>query len=127
MALRKVGSFRGPLSDSEERFVYTDGFSTFINENGVLYSNEDMAEYALYLNSPWSALQEKYVIARNVVSVDHPVDEKAEWLCTYSVIGFESLTACVIGHGFTEEAALADCERIFGLLQRHYNPEDRTV
>ena len=46
------------------------------------------------------------------------------WRCEYSIVGYDCISASVLGYGYTEVEALKDCKLHFRMLQNKYNPED---
>lgn len=106
---------------------YTNDFKTFYKENDEELTNEDLEEWAVTINSPWSQADEKYEISLNCKSPYIPMDENEPmWRCRYCIIGYEFISASVFGYGNTEAEALVDCKDHFQMLQDKYNPEDES-
>lgn len=106
---------------------YTDDFKTFYQENDKELTSEDLEEWALTLNSPWSQADERYEIEVNCKNAYTPMDENDPiWRCEYSIVGYDCISASVFGYGNTEAEALTDCTKHFQMLQSKYNPEDES-
>jgi hypothetical protein len=106
---------------------YTDDFESFYKESDEALSNEDLVEWAVCINSPWSQADEKYVIELNCKNAYTPMDENEPiWRCEYYVVGYDCITTSVFGYGNTEAEALEACRKHFQLLQCKYNPEDES-
>lgn len=107
-------------------FYYSDNFINFYKkEDESLVLEHEMEEYAIWLNSPWSYENEKYIIKYNCK--DGTIPENSDdmiWKCSYIVHGYDGVVACVIGYGNSEALALLDCKKRFTLLQERYNPEN---
>lgn len=107
---------------------YTDDFEVFHNERNKELTNEDLEEWAIWLNSPWSQMSESYTIAYNCDSAYTRVDSnKPLWKCEYAIVGYERISATVMGYGDTESAALEDCKKHFQMLQDKYNTKNESV
>lgn len=118
----KAGRF---YYDKENRFeYYTDDFETFYEENDIKLTDEDLEDWAAWLNSPWSYNHESYTIKVNCKNAYSQIDENEPmWKCEYSIIGYDGIEASVFGYGNTEEEALEDCKINFQVLQYKYNPK----
>jgi Sec7-like guanine-nucleotide exchange factor len=104
---------------------YTDDFETFYKDNDEKLSNEDLEEWAVTINSPWSQVHETYEIKLNCKNAYTEMDENEPiWKCEYYVTGYDGISASVFGYGYTEVEALKDCKIHFRMLQNKYNPED---
>lgn len=104
---------------------YTDDFKTFYQENDKELTSEDLEEWALTLNSPWSQADERYEIEVNCKNAYTQMDENEPiWRCEYSIVGYDCISASVFGYGNTEVEALENCKNHFQMLQDKYNPED---
>lgn len=119
--MRLVGYFCGW---GEERDYYSDG-KQFFSENGDLLSENQLKDWALWLNSPWSFVNANYVIGYNCKDRYSRVGEgEPTWKCEYTVVGYDGITSSVIGYSFeSEEDALIKCKQLFSLLQKEYNPD----
>lgn len=100
---------------------YTDDFENFFYEDDKEVSEEDLKEWAVTLNSPWTDDCVCYQITRYTPKSE---SEPLLWKCEYSVVGYDGITATVIGYGYTESFALGGCLKLFSHLQEKYNPED---
>lgn len=125
MKKHKAGGF---YFNKENNFeYYTDDFETFYKENDEELTSEDLEEWAVTINSPWSQADEKYEITVNCKNAYTPMDESEPiWRCKYYTIGYECISAYVFGYGNTEVEALEDCKNHFNMLQNKYNPEDES-
>lgn len=104
---------------------YTDDFETFYKDNDEELSKEDLEEWAVCVNSPWSQTHETYEIKLNCKDAYTEMDEnEPAWKCEYYVTGYSGISASVFGYGYTEVEALKDCKLHFRMLQNKYNPED---
>ena len=108
----------------------------FLSENKINFedqdktskTNEDMEEWAMLLNSPWSQKDESYTIEVNCKDAYTKMEEGAPvWRCIYEVVGYECTTATCIGYGNTEEEALMECKKLFKYLQETYNKENDSI
>lgn len=112
----------------KEEHYYTDDFVTFYNENDEELSKEDLEQWTVWINSPWSQAHEKYEIRCNCKDAYTQMDEnEPTWECEYSIIGYDDISASVIGYGDTPEEALRKCNELFQMLQDKYNVEDKSV
>ena len=122
----KAGGFY--YSQEHSYDYYTDNFETFYKENDIELSEEDLEEWAIWINSPWSQAHEGYVIKVNCKNAYTQMDENEPiWKCEYSIIGYDGIEASVFGYGNTEYKALEDCKNHFQMLQDKYNPEGNSV
>lgn len=118
----------GSFCFDKEILYYTDDFINFYKENDEKLTKEDMEEWAIGINSPWSQAHEKYEIKCNCkdaytqMNEDDPV-----WKCEYSIVGYEGITASVMGYGNTEEEALENCKEHFQMLQEKYNIDNDSI
>lgn len=113
------------VNKENEFDYYTDDFETFYKDNDEELSNEDLNEWAVCANSPWSQAHETYEIKVNCKDAYTEMDENEPiWKCEYYVIGYDGISASVFGYGYTEIEALEDCKNHFQMLQDKYNPED---
>ena len=115
--------------DNDIKFYQSQEFPPgFYNENEVQYPDKQLEDLALLINSPWSQADESYTIKINCkdryTAMDH---EDPKWKCEYKVVGYDAITAAIFGYGNTEEEALADCKRLFRLLQKNYNKENVSI
>ena len=115
----KAGSF---LYHEEENY-YTEDFVALYKENNEYLTQEDLENWAVCLNSPWSQAHEKYTISCNCKDAYSEIDkEQLIWKCEYSIVGYDGISATILGYGDTEEFALEECKRHFQMLQKIYNP-----
>lgn len=106
---------------------YTDDFESFYKDNDEELSNEDLEEWAVTINSPWSQVHETYEIKLNCKDAYTEMDENEPiWKYEYYVTGYDGISASVFGYGYTEVEALKDCKIHFKMLQNKYNPEDNS-
>lgn len=118
----------GNFSFCEEADYYTDDFIEFYKENGEELSDGDLKDWAIWLNSPWSQAHESYKISCNCKDAYTQIgDDEPAWRCEYSILGYEGLSASVLGYGFTELEALKECMKHFKELQEKYNVENESV
>ena len=121
----KAGNF---CFDAENNYdYYTDDFETFYElceNDDIELSEEDLENWAVWLNSPWSQDHEKYIIELNCKDAYTPMDKnEPKWKCEYFIVGYDGISAAVFGYGNTETEALAECKKHFQMLQNKYNPK----
>ena len=122
-----AGEFR-LFSNGELNKYYTDDFKTFYNENDEDLTFDDLEEWAVWINSPWSQDLEKYTIECNCKDGYTEMDKSDFiWRCKYYIIGYEASYASVVGYGNTEVEALEKCKELFKFLQDNYNRDDESV
>lgn len=120
----KAGSFYF----DEEIFCYTDDFICFYKENDEEITKEDMEEWAILINSPWSQVHEKYEIKCNCKDAYTKMNvNEPDWKCEYSIVGYDGISASIFGYGNTEIEALESCKRHFRMLQGKYNSENESI
>lgn len=105
---------------------YTDDFITFYKDNDEELSIEDLKEWAVWLNSPWSLENEKYELEYDYDGFTYTKLEDLLWKCKYTVVGYEYITTSVIGYANTQIDALINCIKNFNLLQNKYNIGDES-
>lgn len=111
----------------EEINYYTDDFLKFYKENDEELTKEDLEEWAVWINSPWSQAHESYKITCNCKDAYTQMDENEPvWKCEYSIVGYEGISASVLGYGDSEVEALGECVNHFKELQKKYNKEDES-
>lgn len=123
--LLPVGAYL-PLGEDQEEKYFADG-ERFCDEAGNTLSEEQMQEWALWLNSPWSFAHFHYDVCYNCKDAYSRPDEKLKWRCELTVIGYDGITATLIAYGDTSNDALSNCVKLFDRLQKKYNPEDKSV
>lgn len=122
--LKKIGTFN--YIESFEYFG-NDDLSIIKDNNNKVLTNEDLNDWAVWINSPWSQNNEKYTIKCNCEdSYTKMEKDKPIWRCEYLIIGFEAITSSVIGYGFSEEEALKNCKDLFKYLQKNYNKKNES-
>lgn len=90
-------------------------------------TDKDLEDLAVWINSPWSQIHEKYEIKLNCKDAYTEMDpNEPAWRCEYSITGYEGIQASVFGYGNTEVEALHDCVCLFKYLQKTYNPDDES-
>lgn len=120
----KAGSF----SFNKEIVYYTDDFIDFYKENNEKITKKEVEEWAILLNSPWSQVHEKYEIKCNCKDAYTQIDEnELAWKCEYYIVGYDGISASVIGYGNTEFDALKKCKDCFRMLQEKYNTENESI
>ena len=115
--------------DANHQFEYSSENGTdFKDSKGTELTKEDLEEWALILNSPWSQTNETYTIEVNCKDSYTKMEEGTPiWRCIYKVVGYEYITATCIGYGNTEEEALMECKNLFKYLQKQYNPNNESI
>lgn len=124
--MRLAGSF----NLCEDVIFYMDDDMRFYSstDGGEPASVSDLETWAVLINSPWSQMHEGYEICCNCKDAYTKMDEKEPvWKCTYSIIGYDGLTAEVIGYGNTEDKALCECKQLFTFLQKQYNKDGEAI
>lgn len=123
--MRKVGTFDLTIEEPID-FYSEDNKVFYSDESGKEYSEDkELEAWAFILNSPWSQVNENYVIKVNCKDGYTAVPEtEPTWKCTYTVVGYEGIWAEVIGYGNTEEEALKACKDLFKYIQETYNEEN---
>lgn len=118
----------GTFNFNKEIFYYTNDFITFYKEDELILTNEDLEEWSVWLNSPWSQAHERYEISCNCKDGYTEMDkDDFLWKCEYSIVGYDGISASIFGYGNTEEESLIDCKKHFKYLQDNYNKEDESV
>lgn len=126
--MRKVGTF--DLGFETETYFYSEDNKVFYSdEKGETASeNKELEAWALISNSPWSQVNENYVIKVNCKDGYTAIPEtEPTWKCTYTVVGYEGMWAEVTGYGNTEEEALKSCKELFKYIQETYNKDDASI
>lgn len=104
----------------EHTFYYDSEFTKPV-------SLDNLEFWAVGLNSPWSQLNEKYIISVNCEDAYHEVsDMQSLWKCEYQVRGYDNICSSIFGYGATEEEALIHCKSLFLLVQESYNKESES-
>lgn len=120
----KAGSFYF----NEEENYYTDDFVIFYKENDEELNNNDLIQWAVWINSPWSQAHKSYEIRCNGKDTYTQMDEnEPAWECEYSIVGYDGISASVFGYGNTEVEALESCKSHFQMLQDKYNTESKSI
>ena len=124
--MRKVGTF---CIRNEEEYFSEDGISFFFDkEKQKPLSIKHIENWAVMINSPWSQSDESYEIKVNCKDGYTKMDPNDPvWVCEYSIVGYDCLTASVLGYGNTPQEALSNCTDLFSSLQREYNKEDKSI
>lgn len=92
--------------------------NTLINDILSLVSEDELYNYSLCLNSPWSIANMIFkIIYDNTLNC---------WKCTYSVLGCEGVYTEIYGYGITPDNAFNDCNERYSLFQAKYNPNDES-
>ena len=121
-----LGEFGLNMTDTPNVKVYTDDMKYFTDGKEEL-TNDDMEAYAVFLNSPWSQANEKYVIELNCKDAYTAMNESDPvFRCYYQVVGYEACLSTIYGYGNTEMEALENCMNNFKYIQEKYNPEDES-
>lgn len=121
-----LGEFGLNMTDTPNVKVYTDDMKSFTDGKEELI-NDDMEAYAVFLNSPWSQSNEKYIIELNCKDAYTAMDENEPvFRCYYQVVGYEACLSTIYGYGNTEMEALENCINNFKYIQEKYNPEDES-
>ena len=107
---------------------YTDDFETFYKENDEELTKDDLEEWAVWINSPWSQAHERYELSFNCKDAYTQMNETdPKWKCEYHTIGYGGISASVYGYGNTEIEAFENCKKHFQMLQVKYNPENESI
>lgn len=106
-----------------DNYFTKDNKNFFFDDKGQKPLNkEDLENWALVLNSPWSGNNLKYETKMNP---NYEIDgEDKTWKTTYSIVGYDSIRAEVIGYGKDEKESLENCINLFKYLQETYNKDD---
>ena len=129
--MRKVGTFGfgNKINDNEEYYKRHNNINLFYTDKDgkKAVGFDDMESWAVTLNSPWSITHEYYKIEINCKNAYTAMDENEPfWRCIYTVIGYDGISAEVIGYGNTEEEALRDCKELFKYIQKNFNKDDES-
>ena len=112
----------------DEEKYYTDDFIKFCDEKDNELSIDDLSNWAIWINSPWSQVHERYKIVCNCESAYVEMDKnELTWKCEYFIIGYDGICAIVVGYGNTEVEALEECKKHFDYLQENYNKENKSL
>lgn len=126
MATKLYGSII-PWPGRDEEKYHFDG-ERFFYEDGRCLSEEDLKYWALWLNSPWSQANIRFTIEANCKDAYTEIPENEPlWRCVYECVGYEAITATLIGYGNTAPDALSDCVNLLSAIQEKYNPEDDSM
>lgn len=109
---------------------YTENNEIFYHdESGEKVADiEQLKDWALIINSPWSQANEQYVLKVNCKDGYSEIpDGTPLWKCAYSIVGYDGMMAVVMGYGNNPKEALLDCQSFFEFLQKTYNPNDESV
>lgn len=116
------------VDEKDREEFYMDSRRDVRTKEGDLSEKENVAEWAIFLNSPWSVDSEYYRIIRNHRADSETVDSSIpEWVCKNIVIAYDCITAVVYGYGKSKREALEDCERNFNWVQMMFNPEKDSI
>lgn len=118
----------GLLIANAELEFFTENNKIFITDKNKTESlreasKEDLEDYAVCLNSPWSINDENYHVKFNVEDGYHEPLEEALYKCGYKVVGYDRITSYIIGYGNTPNEVLLNCQKVFQDIQSKYNPE----
>lgn len=91
---------------------------TLIDDALNLVSEDELYNYSVCLNSPWSITNVIYKIIYDTTLNC--------WKCIYSVLGCEGVYTEIYGYGKTLNDALNDCNERYSLFQTKYNPNDES-
>ncbi len=97
----------------------------FVHEDGTEMSDKDLKEWALWLNSPWSVVDQSYVIEWN--HGRKGADALNRWRTMMSVIGYDGCEATCTGYGSSPQGSFTACTNFFASLQQKYNPENESI
>lgn len=123
-----AGTFGFNLKHIPNILYYTDDFEVFYNAKDRELSTEDLKEWALCLNSPWSQIHKSYTITCNCDSAYIHADfNKPLWRCEYTVMVYNEMTVSIFGYGDTETEALRNCKNLFKMLQNKYNATNESI
>lgn len=115
----------GTFYFDEELIYYTDDFINFYKDNDEKLTKEDLEEWAIWINSPWSQIHEEYEIKCNCKDAYTQISgNEPAWKCEYSIVGYDGISASVMGYGDAEINALESCKRHYQMLQEKYNTEN---
>ena len=116
------------FEEENELNYYTDDFKTFYKNDDEELNIEDLEEWAILVNSPWSQNHVTYKIKLNCKNAYTKMEEnEPAWKCEYYITGYDGISAAVFGYGNTEAEALENCKKYFQMLQDKYNPEDKSI
>lgn len=123
---RPAGSLLAWGETEDENFFFKD--NAYYDEKSELLSEDAMKEWALWLNSPWSYDHAKFVVEANCENAYSGI-KKGEpvWRCVYTCVGYDAVTATLIGYGNTPDAAFFNCMSELKSIQEKYNPNDDAV
>lgn len=112
---KQIGHVEIKLGDIEP--VY------FSEDKGFDRDTEWLKDWALLLNSPWSANSTSYFIKPYFNNTD--ITEPC-FFCQCTVMGCD-VKASIIGYGKTPEEALKNCMIEHDKIQKEFNPDDEWV
>lgn len=116
----------GSFDYMKKENYYTDDFKNFYYENEEKLSEEDMQQWALFINSPWSQADEEYKISVNCKNAYTEI-ENYIWKCEYIITTVDNAKINIYGYGNTELEALTKCIEHLTYLQNTYNIENDSV
>lgn len=122
-----VGYFFDFGEGKEEYF--SDDFVLFYKDKDKkeVVSKEELTNWAVWLNSPWSYETEEYTICFNCEKYNEPGKGDKRYKCEYHVTGYDGIESLLIGYGKDEISALNDCLEKMKYLQDNYNLEKVSI
>ena len=114
--MKEVG-YLSFIDSDEELTIYSDDFINFYDRNGKILNEEELKNWSIWLNSPWSYDCFKYMIF---------LDSEKKWQCDYVVFGYDCVSA-IFSFGDTPQEALTNCQNNFKKLQEKYNPDNISI
>ena len=116
--MKEVG-YLSFIDSDEELNIYSDDFINFYDRNDkILNGEEELKNWAIWLNSPWSYDCFKYMIF---------LDSEKKWQCDYVVFGYDCVQSGIFSFGDTPQEALTNCQNNFKKLQEKYNPDNISI
>lgn len=106
-----------------DNYFTKDNKNFFFDDKGEKsLDKEELEVWALVINSEWSSNNLKYETKMNP---NYEIEgEDKTWKTTYSIVGYDSIRAEVIGYGKDEKESLKNCINLFKYLQETYNKDD---
>ena len=111
----------GMYDVEDEVYYYTNNFVDFYDKNKNKIPEEELKEWAMFLNSPWREKGEKYVTRRtNIIW-----GEEHLWETCYRVMSRDFGCSSILGYGDTPRESFENCVSNFAKVQEKYNPEGK--
>lgn len=117
----------GYFSYEDIKYFYTEDFNVFYKDENKKHqlTNDDLKEWSIWLNSPWSQTNKSWIIKYNCESTYKTMSKNNPiFKCEYEIVGYDGISAGIRGYGNTQQEALQGCINHFNFLQSKYNKDN---